>query len=89
MNRFDYLSGARQAPFNRRPSGLTIDNRLRLPLAAFVAAITLATMLGIVQLARLHAAHPLRHKIEQLELNGGEREPLAAQQRLATLPIQD
>jgi Tfp pilus assembly protein PilN len=56
VNRFDYLSGARQAAFDSRPSGLTIDNRLRIPLAAFVAAITLVTMLGIVQFARLHAA---------------------------------
>jgi Tfp pilus assembly protein PilN len=56
MNRFDYLSGTRRAVFNPRSGGLAIDNRLRIPLAAFVAAVTLVTMLGIVQFARLHAA---------------------------------
>ena len=71
MNGFDYLSGARRAGFNTRPSGLTIDNRLRIPLAAFVAAITLVTMLGIVQFARLHAAQN-RYEHASIRLAAGE-----------------
>jgi hypothetical protein len=71
MNRFDYLSGARQPGLGSRPSGMAIDNRIRVPLAAFFAAVTLAAMLGIVQLSRLHAAQ-VRYEGASVRLGAGE-----------------
>ncbi len=56
MKRFNYLAGRRRTAGDSKLGGLAIDNRIRVPLAAFIASITLAATLDLVQLTRLHAA---------------------------------
>jgi hypothetical protein len=56
VNRFDYLGGLRRTSAASGSSSIAIDNRIRVPLAAFLAAITIAGAINLVQLTRLHAA---------------------------------
>jgi Tfp pilus assembly protein PilN len=56
VKRFNYLAGPRQAAGDSKLGGVAIDNRIRVPVAAFIASVTLAAMLDLVQLTRLHAA---------------------------------
>jgi Tfp pilus assembly protein PilN len=71
VNHFNYLAGKRRTASGSRPRGITIENRIRVPLAAFVAAVTLAASLSLVQLTRLHAAQE-RYDRASLRLIAGE-----------------
>jgi Tfp pilus assembly protein PilN len=56
VNRINYLGATRPAGFAFKPRGVTLDNRLRGPLGALIASVTLVAVLGFVQLTRLHTA---------------------------------
>jgi Tfp pilus assembly protein PilN len=71
VKRFDYLAAPRQSVFHSRPSGLAVDNRIRIPLAAFIVTLTLAAMLATIQFARLHAAQA-RYERASVQLSADE-----------------